>query len=151
MVMLLMLSYLLCLHLTEELSGLVRGEDKVPVSCETRKRAILDTQARNMIRELVFHAIYISVLLVVCYGNVDQSNFRQTDTLKKLFPNTSKVRWHGVSYNAFSFKSSPRGKMAAISQTISSDTFLWMKIFVFWYHWSLLLWVLLIINQHGFR
>ena len=92
-----MLSYLLCLHLTEELSSLVRGEDedKVSVSCETRKRAILDTQARNMIRELVFHAIYISVLLVVCYGNVDQSNFRQTDTLKKLFPNTSKVWWHG--------------------------------------------------------
>ena len=86
------------IHLAEDVPSLgdVEGEDKVRESSEARKRAILDTQARNMIRELVFHVIYISVLLAVCYGNVDQTNFRQTDTLKNLFPNVSKVWRQGV-------------------------------------------------------
>ena len=80
---------------TEGLPGLVDGEEEVKasVSSEARRRALLDTKARDMIRELVFHAIYISVLLVVCYGNVDQNNFRQTDTLKQLFSNINKVWW----------------------------------------------------------
>ena len=47
----------------------------------------------------------------------------------------------------------PLDKMAAISQTISSDAFWWMKIFVFWlkFHWSLFLRVSLTITKHWFR
>ena len=49
--------------------------------------------------------------------------------------------------------SSPPGQMAAISQTIFSDAFSWMKNFVFWikFHWSLFLRVQLTIAQHWFR
>ena len=45
----------------------------------------------------------------------------------------------------------PLNKMATISQTIFSDAFSWMKIFVFWlkFHWSLFLRVQLTIAQHG--
>ena len=48
---------------------------------------------------------------------------------------------------------SPLDKMAVISQTIFSDAFSWMKIFVFWlkFHWSLFLRVQLPINQQWFR
>ena len=44
----------------------------------------------------------------------------------------------------------PLDKMAAISQKIFSDAFLWMKSFVFWlkFHWSLFLRVQLTITQH---
>ena len=44
-------------------------------------------------------------------------------------------------------------KMAAISQTIFSDAFSWMKRFVFWLQilWSLFLRVQLTITQHWFR
>ena len=47
----------------------------------------------------------------------------------------------------------PLDKMAAISQTIFSDAFSWMKNFVFWlkFHWSLLLRVQLAVTQHWFR
>ena len=47
----------------------------------------------------------------------------------------------------------PLDKMAAISQTIFSDAFSWMEIFVFWFnfHWSFFLWVQLTIHQHWFR
>ena len=47
----------------------------------------------------------------------------------------------------------PLDKMAAISQTIFSDAFSWMKIFVFWsqFDWSLFLRVQLAITQHWFR
>ena len=43
--------------------------------------------------------------------------------------------------NIMAFNSSPPDKMAAISQTIFSDAFLWMKSFVLWlkFHWSLFL------------
>ena len=42
------------------------------------------------------------------------------------------------SFCSHSINSSPLYKMAAISQTIISDAFSWMKIFVFWlkFHWS---------------
>ena len=44
-------------------------------------------------------------------------------------------------------------KMAAISQTICSDAFSWMKSFVFWlqFHWSLFLRAQLTITQNWFR
>ena len=44
-------------------------------------------------------------------------------------------------------------KIVAISQTIFSDAFSWMKSFVFWlkFHWSLFPSVQLIIAQHWFR
>ena len=47
----------------------------------------------------------------------------------------------------------PLDKMAAISKTIFSNAFLWMKSFVFRlkFHWSLFLWVQLTITQHRFR
>ena len=47
----------------------------------------------------------------------------------------------------------PLGKMAAVLQTLFSDAFSWMKIFVFWlkFHWSLFLRVRLTITQHWFR
>ena len=43
--------------------------------------------------------------------------------------------------------------MAAISQSIFSNAFSWMKSFVFWFnfHWSLFLRVQLTISQHWFR
>ena len=46
-----------------------------------------------------------------------------------------------------------RDKMAAISQTIFSDAFSWMKSFIFWlkFHWTLFLRVLLTITQQLFR
>ena len=46
--------------------------------------------------------------------------------------------------------SSPLNKMAALSQKIFSDAFLWMKSFAFWliFHWSLFLRVQLTITQH---
>ena len=49
--------------------------------------------------------------------------------------------------------SSPLDKMAAISQKIFSDAFLWMKSFVFWFkfHWSLFLGVQLTITRHWLR
>ena len=45
------------------------------------------------------------------------------------------------------------GQMAAISQTIFSNVFSWMKHFVFWlkFHWSLFFKVQLIISRHWFR
>ena len=47
----------------------------------------------------------------------------------------------------------PLDKMAAISQTLFSDAFSWMKSFVLWskFHWSLFLRVQLTIIQHWFR
>ena len=47
----------------------------------------------------------------------------------------------------------PRDKVAAISQTIFSNAFSWMKNFVFWikFHWSMFLRVQLTIAQHWFR
>ena len=47
----------------------------------------------------------------------------------------------------------PLDKMAAFSQTIFSDAFSWMKIFVFWsiFHWSLFLRFQLTITQHWLR
>ena len=46
-----------------------------------------------------------------------------------------------------------RDKMAAISKTIISKAFSWMKIFVFWliFHWIVFLRVTLAIFQHRFR
>ena len=47
----------------------------------------------------------------------------------------------------------PRDKMAAISQTIFSDAFSWMKNCLFWlkFHWSLFLRIYLTTTQHWFR
>ena len=47
----------------------------------------------------------------------------------------------------------PLDKMAAISQTVFSYAFLWMKSFVFWleFHWCLFPRIQLTINQHWFR
>ena len=47
----------------------------------------------------------------------------------------------------------PQDKMAAISQTVSSVAFSWMKSFVFWlkFHWRLFLRVQWTINQRWFR
>ena len=47
----------------------------------------------------------------------------------------------------------PLDKMVAISQTIFSNAFSWMKMFVFWlkFHWSLFLRVRFTISQHWFR
>ena len=47
----------------------------------------------------------------------------------------------------------PLDKMSAISQTIFSDAFSWIKSFVFWlkFHWSLFLRVQLTISQYWFR
>ena len=47
----------------------------------------------------------------------------------------------------------PLDKMAAMSQTIFSDAFSWMKSFVFWlkFHWSLFLRVQLTITHHWFK
>ena len=47
----------------------------------------------------------------------------------------------------------PLDKMGAISQTIFSDAFSWMKSFVFWLksRWNLFLGVQLTIAQHSFR
>ena len=44
-------------------------------------------------------------------------------------------------------------KMAAISQMIFSDAFLWIKSFAFWwkFHWSLFIVVKVTITQHWFR
>ena len=46
-----------------------------------------------------------------------------------------------------------RDKMAAVSQTILSNAFSWMKMLEFWlrFHWSLFLRVQLTIFQHWFR
>ena len=46
-----------------------------------------------------------------------------------------------------------RDKMAAVSQTMFSNAFSWMKIYEFWliFHWSLFLRVQLTIFQHWFR
>ena len=51
------------------------------------------------------------------------------------------------------FNTSSLDKMAAISQTIFSDAFSWLKGFVLWskFHWSLFPNVQLTINQHWFR
>ena len=55
--------------------------------------------------------------------------------------------------NVCIINSSLLDKMAAISQTIFSDAFSWMKSFWCWlrFHWSLFLRVKLTINQHWFR
>ena len=47
----------------------------------------------------------------------------------------------------------PQEKMAAISQTMFSDAFLWMGSFAFWlkFHWSLFLRVQLTVFHHWFR
>ena len=47
----------------------------------------------------------------------------------------------------------PQNKMAAFSQTIFSDTFLWMKSYVLWlkFHWNLFLRVQLTTTQHWSR
>ena len=55
-------------------------------------------------------------------------------------------KWNGLTHL-------PLDKMAAISQTIFSDAFSWMKSFLFWlkFHWSLFLRVQLTVIQHWFR
>ena len=60
--------------------------------------------------------------------------------------------WKGWYISPRQFNSSPI-KMAAISLTIFSDAFLWLKGFVLWlkFHWSLSLRVQLTITQHWFR
>ena len=47
----------------------------------------------------------------------------------------------------------PLDKMAAVSQTIFSDAFSWMKSFEFWikFHWNLFLMVKFTLIQHWFR
>ena len=54
---------------------------------------------------------------------------------------------------AIHINSSPLDKMAAISQTVFSDAFSWMKSFIFWsnFYWSLFLRVQLTIFLHWFR
>ena len=61
------------------------------------------------------------------------------------------IRCHVVMDHVLTHLSSD--KMAAISQTIFSDSFSWMKSFVLWlkFHWSLFLWVQLTTNQHWFK
>ena len=69
----------------------------------------------------------------------------------------SAILWHLqpllIHYHwRHSINSFPLDKMAAISQTIFSDAFSWMKSFVLLlkFHWSLFSRVQLIINQHWF-
>ena len=61
------------------------------------------------------------------------------------------LAWHWVL--VIELTHLPLDKMAAISQTIFSKAFSWMKSFVFWFkfHWSLFLRVPLTIIQHWFR
>ena len=61
--------------------------------------------------------------------------------------------WETLQFPACPVNSSPLNKMVAISQTIFSDAFSWMKIFIFWvqFHLILFLWVQLTITQHWFR
>ena len=61
---------------------------------------------------------------------------------------TAGLLWYRLSLTHWG-----RDKMAAISQTIFSNAFSWMKMFEFWlkFHWSLFLRVQLIIFQHWFR
>ena len=58
-----------------------------------------------------------------------------------------------VHYHSFALTHLPFNKMAAISQTIFSDAFSWMKIFIFWlkFHRSLFPKVQLTITQHWFK
>ena len=57
------------------------------------------------------------------------------------------------SHQHVKLNTSPLENMAAIVQTIFSDTFLWMKSFAFWlkFHWSLFLRVKLSLTRHWFR
>ena len=62
--------------------------------------------------------------------------------------------WGAVPYmQNTSLVNLPLDKMAAISQTIFSGAFSWMKSFVFWlkFYWSLFLRVQFTIIQHWFR
>ena len=63
-----------------------------------------------------------------------------------------KMPKHHISWFAVSLTHLPLDKMAAISQTMFSDAFPWMKICVLLtFHWSLYIRVQLTITQHWFR
>ena len=65
----------------------------------------------------------------------------------------TKEKWlQGGDWNTWKASLLPLDKMAAISQTIFSDAFSWMKKIIFWskLHWILFLSVQLIITQHWF-
>ena len=114
---------------------------------EARHRAIMDGRVRGLFRELLFHSIYVLLLLVICYGNVDQDNYRQQADMKNLISYTDKV-----SRLMFPLMLTywDVNRMADIMQKTISNAFSWGPQFLFWLkcHWILFLGVLLTLSYH---
>ena len=107
----------------------------------------------------------VSILMHICVTRSQWVNQKMPQFFNKLESNCSLITywlsmpsWDIVVNSikllyCLEIDSSPLDKMAAISQMIFSDEFLWKKISVFWllFHWSLFLRVQLTITQYWFR
>ena len=67
-----------------------------PVCEETRKQKVLDAKVKKMFREMFFHSIYLILLLVICYGNLDKDNYLQAWDMRNLVSYPEKVRNDGT-------------------------------------------------------
>ena len=92
-----------------------------------------------------------------CYDNLRCHQSWQSCQIDDLLFSVKKTKQSANhlhnSWDVLCITQLPLDKMAAILQTIFSDAFSWMKIFVFWlkFHWNLFLRVQLTIFQHWFR
>ena len=92
--------------------------------------------------------------LITCHWIIRDKQLWNFDQNEDIFFKKNTFSTSAVSFISFLFWTSlthlPLDKMAAISQTILSDGFSWMKNFVFWlkFNWNLFLRVQLTINQH---
>ena len=67
-----------------------------PVCEETRKQKVLDAKVKKMFREMFFHSVYLILLLVICYGNLDKDNYFQARDMRNLVSYPNKVRNDGM-------------------------------------------------------
>ena len=103
--------------------------------------------------------ILVSILLTVVYCVYGNTYDMYNDVYN---PNINSFLEYFKMFSTFSYHGCwdlnllthwGRDKMAAIFRTTFSNRFSWMKIYQLWlsFHWSLFLWVQLIIFQHWFR
>ena len=114
-------------------------------------KAYADNLVPHMIRGVLINTIFISSnRVLVSLVNIWSLMYCPSST------SVVRHQYHTMMYvcqTEFDLTNLPMDKMAAISQTIFSDAFSWMKSFVFWlkFHWSLFPSVQLTLTQHWFR
>ena len=70
-----------------------------------RERRLKEIEMWSIIRELLIHAAFLSVLFLVTYSNVDPNAFGQVHHLRKIFHNTRQSSHDFTRVSAFSYLS----------------------------------------------